>query len=204
MTDYARSDWISLGVLSMRVLFLQCPSDKRAKLLDGSGENLLPRGPVLWKNPADANASTGSKGKAAPRVGNIINNTPKTPRGFAKVLTYDCLHRIVIPEGFRQSLHTPSPYVMTLKFNGACLWFVMMKTLDDGKAILEDGWPEFVIAHRLQIGYALTFKLVGPTTMKVIAFDLERIEIVSKCLVHPLPLMSRPESCVDVMVVCIW
>ena len=71
-------------------------------------------GAVLGKNPADANASAGSKGKAALRVGNIINNMPKTPQGFAKVPTYDCLHIIVIPEGFRQSLHTPSPYVMTL------------------------------------------------------------------------------------------
>jgi hypothetical protein len=133
----------------MRVLFLQCPSDKRAKLVDGSGNNLLPRGVVLGKNPANENASTGSKGNAALRVGNIINNVPKTPKGFAKMLTHDCLHRIVIPEGFRQSLDTTSSCLMTLKFNGACLWSVMMKTLDDGKAILKDGWPEFVIAHRL-------------------------------------------------------
>jgi hypothetical protein len=29
------------------------------------------------------------------------------------------------------------------------------------------------------------FKLVEPTTLKVIAFDLERIKIVSKCAAHP-------------------
>jgi hypothetical protein len=62
----------------MRVLFLQCPSDKRLKLVDGSRMNLLPRAVCHGKNPAYADAFAGSKGKAAQRVGHIIN-VSKTP-----------------------------------------------------------------------------------------------------------------------------
>ena len=82
--DISGSSVHACFILYAHVLFLQCPLDKRAKLLDGSGENLLSRGAVLGKNPADANASTGSKGKEALRVGNIFNNMPKTPQGFQR------------------------------------------------------------------------------------------------------------------------
>ena len=105
------------------------------------------------------------------------------------------LERIVIPQDFLPSFGTTlelgSSREMTLKTPGGCTWFITMKVLLDGQVILDDGWPYFVIAHELQMGNVLTFKLVEPTVLKVHSFDLDRIEIVSKCHDHPLAFAAH-------------
>ena len=156
--------------------------------MDGPENNLLRgEGFLPGKKPADASAPSSRNGKGPLRVGHI--RVPRTPKEFAKLLDPLCLERIVIPEAFLPSLGTTlelgSSREMTVKTNGGCLWLVTMKTLSDGQVILGDGWPYFVIAHKLQIGYALTFKLVEPTVLKVTTFGLDRTEIVSKCDTHP-------------------
>ena len=49
---------------------------------------------------------------------------------------------------------------------------------------LDQGWATFAAVHQIMIGYMLTFKLLSPDTMKVIVFNDEGVEVVTKCNKH--------------------
>ena len=51
----------------------------------------------------------------------------------------------------------------------------------NGRVTLDQGWPTFAAVHQIMIGYMLTFKLPTPHTMKVIVFNDEGVEVVTKC-----------------------
>ncbi|XBI92925.1 hypothetical protein VPH35_029885 [Triticum aestivum] len=46
------------------------------------------------------------------------------------------------------------------------------------------GWPPFAAVHQIRISYMVTFKLLTSDTLKVIVFDDEGIEVVTKCGKH--------------------
>ena len=55
----------------------------------------------------------------------------------------------------------------------------------NGKVTLDNqGWATFTAVHQIMIGYTLTFKLLSPDTMKVIVFNDEGVEVVTKCKEH--------------------
>jgi hypothetical protein len=54
-----------------------------------------------------------------------------------------------------------------------------------GKAILEAGWPEFVVAHNLKIGYLLFFRKLTAREYRVVVFDYSYCEVVGRCPEHP-------------------
>ncbi|KAE8804556.1 Speckle-type POZ protein [Hordeum vulgare] len=86
------------------------------------------------------------------------------PLGFTK-------HFLAIPSEFK------------LKTNTACAWRVTVR-LFEGRVTLNQGWAIFTAVHHIMIGYMLTFKLLTPDTMKVIVFDDEGVEVITKCKVH--------------------
>jgi hypothetical protein len=54
-----------------------------------------------------------------------------------------------------------------------------------GKAVLEAGWPEFMVAHNLKIGYLLFFKKLTAREYRVVIFDYSCCEVVGRCSEHP-------------------
>ncbi|KAE8821648.1 Speckle-type POZ protein [Hordeum vulgare] len=60
---------------------------------------------------------------------------------------------------------------------------VTVRLMND-RATLDQGWDTFVAVHHIMTRYMLTFKLLTPDTMKVIVFDDEGVEVVTKCKEH--------------------
>jgi hypothetical protein len=54
-----------------------------------------------------------------------------------------------------------------------------------GKAVLEAGWLEFVVAHNLKIGYLMFFKKLTAREYRVVIFDYSCCELVGRCPEHP-------------------
>ncbi|KAE8804392.1 Speckle-type POZ protein [Hordeum vulgare] len=75
------------------------------------------------------------------------------------------------------------PTKFSLKTNTGCSWRVTVKVVD-GRVTLDQGWATFATAHQVRIGYMLTFKLLTPNTMKVIIFNDDGVEVVTKCKKH--------------------
>jgi hypothetical protein len=68
------------------------------------------------------------------------------------------------------------------------------------KVILEAGWPDFAIAHNLDIVYLLFFKKPSRKEYRVIVFDYSFCEVVGRCPEHPhcmrrLQLMTNEWLC---------
>ena len=54
----------------------------------------------------------------------------------------------------------------------------------NGRVTLDQGWTTFAADHQIKIGYIVTFKLLTPNTLKVIVFNDDGIEVVTKCGRH--------------------
>ncbi|XBJ10624.1 hypothetical protein VPH35_015447 [Triticum aestivum] len=52
------------------------------------------------------------------------------------------------------------------------------------RVILDHGWAPFATVHQIRIGYMVMFNLLTLDTLKVIIFDDEGIEVVTKCGKH--------------------
>ncbi|XBI99526.1 hypothetical protein VPH35_019592 [Triticum aestivum] len=80
--------------------------------------------------------------------------------------------------------HFPAiPTEFKLKTNTGCAWRVTVRVID-GRVTLDQGWATFAAVHQTMIGYMLTFKLLSPDTMKVIVFNDEGVEVITKCKEH--------------------
>ena len=80
--------------------------------------------------------------------------------------------------------HFPAvPAEFKLKTNTGCSWRVTVR-LTNSRATLDQGWATFAAVHQTMIGYMLTFKLLSPDAMKVIVFNDEGVEVVTKCKEH--------------------
>ena len=67
--------------------------------------------------------------------------------------------------------------------NTGCTWRVTVRVIN-GRVTLDQGWATFTAVHQIMIGYTLTFKLLSPDTMKVIVFNDEGVEVITKCKEH--------------------
>ncbi|KAE8774106.1 Speckle-type POZ protein [Hordeum vulgare] len=92
------------------------------------------------------------------------------------------LENLPLPLNFMK--HFPAiPREFKLKTNTGCAWRVTMRLMN-GRVSISRGWDTFVVGHHIMIGYMLTFKLLTSDTMKVIVFDDEGVEVVTKCKEH--------------------
>ncbi|KAF7021017.1 LOW QUALITY PROTEIN: hypothetical protein CFC21_034030 [Triticum aestivum] len=73
--------------------------------------------------------------------------------------------------------------VLKLKTNTCCSWRVTVRLMND-MVTLDEGWATFVVVYQIKIGYMVTFKLLTPDTLKVVIFDDDDIEVVTKCGRH--------------------
>lgn len=104
------------------------------------------------------------------------------PNHFIKVLFASGLGKLQIPDGFREYLGS-LPRKMIVRTYTGCSWEIKVKEVD-GKAVLDQGWPAFAIAHNLQVGYFLTFKKLNDDEYRVVIFDYSCCEVVTKCPDH--------------------
>uniref|UniRef100_M8ASM3 Pentatricopeptide repeat-containing protein n=1 Tax=Aegilops tauschii TaxID=37682 RepID=M8ASM3_AEGTA len=58
------------------------------------------------------------------------------------------------------------------------------KEVVDGRVTLDLGWATFAAIHPIKIGYMVTFKLLTPDMLKVIVFNEDGIEVVTRCGKH--------------------
>ncbi|KAE8795448.1 Speckle-type POZ protein [Hordeum vulgare] len=80
--------------------------------------------------------------------------------------------------------HFPAePTEFSLKTNTGCSWRVMMKVIHN-RVTLDQGWATFVAVCQVRIGCVVISKLLTPNTMKVIVFNDEGMEVVTKCKKH--------------------
>ncbi|KAE8804912.1 Speckle-type POZ protein [Hordeum vulgare] len=70
-----------------------------------------------------------------------------------------------------------------LKTNNDWSWRAIVRLMND-KVTLDQGLATFVIVHRVKIGYMVTFNLLTLDTLKVIVFNDDDIEVVTKCGRH--------------------
>ena len=75
------------------------------------------------------------------------------------------------------------PEEIILRTNTGCHWRVRLRDVD-GNLSIDKGWAGFAIAHDLQIGYLLTFKIMTEVSFRVVVFDLSNVEMVLKCDEH--------------------
>ncbi|XBJ08529.1 hypothetical protein VPH35_013814 [Triticum aestivum] len=104
------------------------------------------------------------------------------PTHFCKVILALNLECIPMPLDFTK--HFPAvPTEFKLKTNTGCSWRVTVR-LTNSRATLDQGWATFATVHQIKIGYMVTFKLLTPDTLKVIVFNDDDIEVVTKCGRH--------------------
>ena len=104
------------------------------------------------------------------------------PTHFCKVILAPQLECSPIPLDF--SKHFPAvPQHFKLRTNTGCSWRVTVRLMD-GRVTLDQGWAPFATVHQIRIGYMVTFKLLTPDTLKIIVFNEEGIEVVTKCGRH--------------------
>ena len=51
----------------------------------------------------------------------------------------------------------------------------------DGRVTLDQGWATFAAVHQIKIAFMVTFKLLTPDMLKVIIFNDDAIEMVTRC-----------------------
>ena len=104
------------------------------------------------------------------------------PNHFCKVILAPKLESLPLPLDF--TTHFPTiPTEFKLKTNTGCTWRVTVRVIN-GRVTLDQGWATFAAVHQIMIGYMLTFKLPTPDTMKVIVFNDEGVEVITKCKEH--------------------
>ena len=52
------------------------------------------------------------------------------------------------------------------------------------RVTLDQGWATLAVVHQIKIGFMLTFKLLTPNMLKVIVFNDDGIEVVTRCGKH--------------------
>lgn len=72
---------------------------------------------------------------------------------------------------------------IVLRENTGGNWKVKLRD-DNERLAIDLGWVGFTIAHKLQIGYFLTFKVLTGDSFKVIVLDLSGTEVVVRCGQH--------------------
>ncbi|KAK1613290.1 hypothetical protein QYE76_036963 [Lolium multiflorum] len=92
-----------------------------------------------------------------------------TPDSFCKVLCTSELEVITIPSRVLPWFYGECPESIKLKMSTACTWIVDLKQ-QDGNVLMDAGWPEFVKAHDLKVGYLLTFKKLDTKSLQVLIF----------------------------------
>ncbi|KAK1665088.1 hypothetical protein QYE76_053247 [Lolium multiflorum] len=92
-----------------------------------------------------------------------------TPDSFCKVLCTSELEVISIPSRVLPWFYGGCPESINLKMSTACTWIVDLKQ-QDGNVLMDAGWPEFVKAHDLKVGYLLTFKKLDTKSLQVLIF----------------------------------
>jgi hypothetical protein len=105
------------------------------------------------------------------------------PTHFCKILMAPGITVLPLPGGFRPYLGLV-PGKMIIKTIAGCQWEMSVKEVS-GKAVLEAGWPEFVVAQNLKIGYLLFFKKLTAREYRVVVFDYSCCEVVDRCPEHP-------------------
>ncbi|KAE8776074.1 Speckle-type POZ protein [Hordeum vulgare] len=63
--------------------------------------------------------------------------------------------------------------------NTICSSRVTVRVLND-RVTLDQGWATFVAVHQSKVGFMVTFKLLTPDMLKVIAFNDNDIEVVTR------------------------
>ena len=100
-----------------------------------------------------------------------------TADSFCKVLCTSELEVITIPSRVLPWFYGGCPESINLKMSTACTWIVDLKQ-QDGNVLMDAGWPEFVKAHDLKVGYLLTFKKIDTKSLQVLIFGYNCCEKV--------------------------
>ncbi|XP_073357674.1 putative B3 domain-containing protein Os03g0621600 [Aegilops tauschii subsp. strangulata] len=101
------------------------------------------------------------------------------PTHFCKVILAPQLECIPMPLDLTNHF-SAVPQEFKLRTNTGYSWRVTIRLMD-GRVTLDQGWAPFAAVHQIRIGYMVMFKLLTPNTLKVIVFDDEGIEGVTKC-----------------------
>ncbi|KAK1681285.1 hypothetical protein QYE76_042133, partial [Lolium multiflorum] len=142
--------WLQWRYVSPESLALPC-SNKKLKL----GESLS------WK---ETSVEPAPVCKVFGRI-----DEENTPDSFCKVLCTSELEVISIPSRVLPWFYGGCPESINLKMSTACTWIVDLKQ-QDGNVLMDKGWPEFVKAHDLKVGYLLTFKKLDTKSLQVLIF----------------------------------
>jgi hypothetical protein len=116
-----------------------------------------------------------------PSVGHFHKDM--SPTHFCKILMAPGIGVLPLPDSFRPYLGLVS-WKMIIKTTTRCQWEMSVKEVSS-KAVLEAGWPEFVVTHNLKISYLLFFKKLTAREYMVVIFDYSCCEVVGRCLEHP-------------------
>ncbi|KAK1647130.1 hypothetical protein QYE76_064935 [Lolium multiflorum] len=116
-----------------------------------------------------------------------------TPDSFCKVLCTSELEVITIPSRVLPWFYGGCPESINLKMSTACTWIVDLKQ-QDGNVLMDAGWPEFVKAHDLKVGYLLTFKKIDTKSLQVLIFGYNCCEKVIWCSGYHPSLGQQNES----------
>ncbi|KAE8808699.1 Speckle-type POZ protein [Hordeum vulgare] len=68
-----------------------------------------------------------------------------------------------------------------LKTNTGYAWRTLLM---NGQVTIDRGWASLIAVHHIKSGCMVTFKLLTAHTLKVIVFDDNDIEVVTKCERH--------------------
>ncbi|KAK1601352.1 hypothetical protein QYE76_018218 [Lolium multiflorum] len=108
-----------------------------------------------------------------------------TADSFCKVLCTSELEVITIPSRVLPWFYGGCPESINLKMSTACTWIVDLKQ-QDGNVLMDAGWPEFVKAHDLKVGYLLTFKKIDTKSLQVLIFGYNCCEkVIWRSGYHP-------------------
>ncbi|KAK1607406.1 hypothetical protein QYE76_031079 [Lolium multiflorum] len=153
--------WLQWRYVSPESLALPC-SNKKLKL----GESLS------WK---ETSVEPAPVCKVFGRI-----DEENTADSFCKVLCTSELEVISIPSRVLPWFYGGCPESINLKMSTACTWIVDLKQ-QDGNVLMDKGWPEFVKAHDLKVGYLLTFKKLDTKSLQVLIFGYNCCEKVIWC-----------------------
>ncbi|KAK1605048.1 hypothetical protein QYE76_028721 [Lolium multiflorum] len=116
-----------------------------------------------------------------------------TADSFCKVLCTSELEVITIPTRVLPWFYGGCPESINLKMSTACTWIVDLKQ-QDVNVLMDAGWPEFVKAHDLKVGYLLTFKKLDTKSLQVLIFGYNCCEKVIWCSGYHPSLGQQNES----------
>ncbi|KAF8406369.1 hypothetical protein HHK36_008456 [Tetracentron sinense] len=90
-----------------------------------------------------------------------------TPRpSFFKVMIGDFTNKIRIPPAFMKNFNGMLPHESILRSDTGRFWRVQMEVVDQD-LFFQNGWPEFVKDHALEVGDFLIFWFLGNSTFDV-------------------------------------